>query len=315
MGCSTRASRTRRQECCVADVANALQKGGDADASRQPKALARQLPATLVIGGILVAIVVGVALISYVWTPHDPGKLNIRSRLAPPGTEGFPLGTDRLGRDMFTQIMVGARNSLYVSIVATLFALVIGTALGLLTAAANARLQSIMTRVIDVGVAIPGILVALVIATALEPGNTASIIAIIIWFIPLAARVTLGPSKQVLALDFVEAAFAYGRGKVFVLINHVLPNISSILIVQASVMFASGILAEAALSFIGIGAQPPTASWGRILKEAQPMIDVAPSLMVFPGIAIMITVLGFNLMGDGLRSFLDPRQSIGQGSL
>jgi len=297
----------------MAEVANALPKSGDTGASRPAKAFVRRLPATLVIGGVLVAIIVGVALISLFWTPQDPGKLNVRSRLAPPGTPGFPLGTDKLGRDVFTQIMVGARNSLYVSIAATSFALVIGTALGLFTAAASPRLQSILTRIIDIGVAIPGILVALVIATALEPGNTASIIAIIIWFIPVAARVTLGPSKQVLALDFVEAAFAYGRGKIFVLINHVLPNISPILIVQASVMFASGILAEAALSFIGIGAQPPTASWGRILKEAQPMIDVAPSLMVFPGLAIMIAVLGFNLLGDGLRSFLDPRQSMGQG--
>lgn len=284
------------------------------EAAARPRRTARRLPTTLVIGGALVALVVGVALLSFVWTPHDPGQLNIRTRLAPPGTEGFPLGTDRLGRDMLTQIMVGARNSLYVSIVATLIALLVGMAIGLWTAAAGPRWQSIMTRFVDVGVAIPGILVALVIATALEPGNTASIIAIIIWFIPLAARVTIGPAKQVLALDFVEAAQAYGRGRAFILVNHVLPNISSILIVQASVMFASGILAEAALSFLGIGAQPPTASWGRILKEAQPMIDTAPFLMVFPGAAIMIAVLGFNLLGDGLRSYLDPRQMLGQAS-
>ncbi|MBM3521398.1 MAG: ABC transporter permease [Alphaproteobacteria bacterium] len=275
---------------------------------------ARRIPPALVIGGVLVALVVGVALLSFFWTPQDPARLNVRSRLAPPGTPGFPLGTDRLGRDMLTQIMVGARNSLYVSIVATVFALCVGTVLGLLTAAAGPRTQSVLARAVDVGVAIPGILVALVIATALEPGNTASIIAIVIWFIPLAARVTIGPAKQVLALDFVEAALAYGRGNAFVMTRHVLPNIGSILIVQASVMFASGILAEAALSFLGIGAQPPTASWGRILKEAQPMIDVAPSLMLFPGLAILLAVLGFNLLGDGLRSYLDPRQIAVQGS-
>jgi peptide/nickel transport system permease protein len=282
--------------------------GTDNEESYAPQRSSRRLPATLIIGGILVVLVVGVALLSFVWTPWDPAKLNIRSRLAPPGTPGFLLGTDRLGRDMLTQIMVGARNSLYVSIVSTVFALVVGTVLGLFTAASSNRWQSVLTRAIDVGVAIPGILVALVLATAIGPGNTASIVAIIIWFIPVAARVVIGPAKQVLALDFVEAAFAYGRSKTFVLASHVLPNISSILIVQASVMFASGILAEAGLSFIGIGAQPPTASWGRILKEAQPMIDVAPTLMVFPGVAIMIAVLGFNLLGDGLRSFLDPRQ-------
>jgi peptide/nickel transport system permease protein len=248
-----------------------------------------------------------------VWTPYDQAKLNVRARLVPPGTEGYFLGTDKLGRDVVTQLMAGARNSLYVSIVATVIALTLGTALGLLAAAARPRWQSIITRAVDIGVAIPGVLVALVIATALEPGNTASIVAIIIWFIPVAARVTIGPAKQILALDFVEAAQAYGRGRAFIMINHVLPNISSILIVQASVMFASGILAEAALSFIGIGAQPPTASWGRLLKDAQPLIDVAPSLMVFPGAAIMIAVLGFNLLGDGLRSYFDPRQTVGAG--
>jgi peptide/nickel transport system permease protein len=209
---------------------------------------------------------------------------------------------------MLTQIIVGARTSLYVSIVATLVALVVGTAIGLATAAASGARQSVMSRAVDVGVAIPGILIALVIATALEPGNTASIIAIVIWFIPIAARVTIGPARQILALDYVEAAYAYGRSRTYVLFRHVLPNISPILIVQASIMFASGILAEAALSFLGIGAQPPTASWGRLLKEAQPMIDVAPGLMVFPGAAIMVAVLGFNILGDGLRAWLDPRQ-------
>lgn len=299
----------------MADAANLVSSSAHDDGGEvghRPKDLRRRLPAALIIGAVLVAIVVGVAIISFFWTPYDPAKLHIRARLAPPGTEGFPLGTDRLGRDMFTQIMVGAQTSLYVSIVASILALVLGTMLGLLTAASTGRVQSILTRFVDIGVAIPGILVALVLATALEPGNTASIVAIVTWFVPVAARVTIGPAKQVLALDFVEAAFAYGRSKTFVMVNHVLPNISSILIVQASVMFASGILAEAALSFIGIGAQPPTASWGRILKEAQPMIDVAPSLMVFPGLAIMIAVLGFNLLGDGLRAYLDPRQ-IAQG--
>lgn len=268
----------------------------------------RPVPAALIVGGVLVALVVGTALLSYVWTPHDPARINVRARLSPPGTPGHILGTDRVGRDMLSQIMVGARTSLYVSIVSTLVALVAGTALGLAAAAARGAVQSAMTRAVDVGVAIPGILVALVIATALEPGNTASIIAITVWLIPLAARVTIGPARQILALDYVEAAYAYGRSKAYVLVHHVLPNVSSILIVQASMMFAAGILVETALSFLGIGAQPPTASWGRLLREAQPMIDVAPGLMLFPGLAIMIAVLGFNILGDGLRSWLDPRQ-------
>lgn len=269
----------------------------------------RPIPTSLVVGGILVGLVVATALLSYFWTPHDPGRINVRQRLAPLGTPGHLLGTDRVGRDMLSQIMAGARTSLYVAVVSTLVALMLGTALGLATAAARGAVQSVMTRAVDVGVAIPGILIALVIATALEPGNTASIIAIVFWFVPVAARVTIGPSRQILALDYVEAAYAYGRSRAYVLVRHVLPNISSILIVQASVMFASAILVEASLSFLGIGAQPPTSSWGRLLREAQPMIDVAPGLMVFPGLAIMIAVLGFNILGDGLRSWLDPRQT------
>lgn len=274
----------------------------------------RRWPTALVIGTILVGLVVGVALVSFAWTPYDPGKLNVRARLLPPGSEGYWLGTDKLGRDMFTQIMVGARNSLYVSVVSTTIALIVGTGLGLFAAAARPFVQNLVVRLVDIGIAIPGLLVALVLATAIQPGNTASIIAITIWFTPLAARIAFGPAKQTLALDYVEAAFAYGRSRTFVLLNHVLPNISSVVIVQASVMFAVGILAEASLSFIGIGAQPPTASWGRLLKEAQPMIDVAPALMIFPGFAIMVAVLGFNLLGDGLRSYFDPRQSKSKGN-
>jgi peptide/nickel transport system permease protein len=287
-------------------MAEAIVPGAAESFAEAPR---RPWPPALTIGLCLVGLVIGVALLSFFWTPQDPNRLNVRARLMPAGTDGYPLGTDKLGRDVLTQIIVGARNSLYVSIVATFVALVTGAAIGLATAAASPRWRSAVTRIVDVGVAIPGLLVALVIATALEPGNTASIAAIISWFIPLAARVTIGPARQVLALDFVEAAFAYGRGRLFVLLAHVLPNIGPTLIVQASVMFAVGILAEAALSFIGIGAQPPTASWGRLLKEAQPLIDVAPSLMVYPGLAIMIAVLGFNLLGDGLRSYLDPKQT------
>ena len=172
----------------------------------------RQLPTSLLLGLALVGLVLATALLTYLWTPYDPGKLNVRARLAPPGTEGYLLGTDKLGRDMVTQIMVGARNSLYVSIVATLVALTLGTTLGLFAAAARPRWQSIITRAVDIGVAIPGVLVALVIATALEPGNTASIVAIIIWFIPVAARVTIGPAKQILALDFIRRRRPMGAG-------------------------------------------------------------------------------------------------------
>lgn len=268
-----------------------------------------QLPTTLIVGGTLVGFLVCVALLSFVWTPYDPITLNVRDRYLPIGSEGYLLGTDKFGRDVLTQIIMGARNSLFVSIVSTSVSLIIGTLLGLYVAAAGSRMRNIVSRAVDVGVAIPGILVAMVLATAIGPGNTAAIIAIIFWFIPVSARVVIGPAVQVLSQDYIEAAFGYGRKKWFVLFNHVLPNISSIIIVQASVMFAAAILIEASLSFLGVGAQPPIASWGRTLKEAQPLMEIAPSLMIVPGLAIVIAVLGFNLLGDGLRALLDPQQT------
>lgn len=269
----------------------------------------REIPASLWIGGALVGVMVAVALLSFVWTPYDPVKIDVRNRYLPIGSEGYILGTDKLGRDVLTQIIMGARNSLFVSIVSTLISLLIGTLLGLYVAAAGPQLQNIASRSVDVGVAIPGILVAMVLATAIGPGNAAAITAIILWFIPVSARVVIGPARQVLSQDFIEAAFGYGRKKWFVLFNHVLPNISSIIIVQASVMFAAAILIEASLSFLGVGAQPPIASWGRTLKEAQPLMEIAPSLMVAPGLSIVIAVLGFNLLGDGLRALYDPQQA------
>lgn len=267
------------------------------------------LPASLLIGGALVGFLACVALLSFVWTPYDPIEIDVRNRYLPIGSDAHVLGTDKFGRDVLTQIIMGARNSLFVSVVSTLISLVIGTLLGLYVAAAGPRLQNIVTRGVDVGVAIPGILVAMVLATAIGPGNAAAITAIIIWFIPVSARVVIGPAIQVLSQDYIEAAFGYGRTKLFVLFNHVLPNISSIIIVQASVMFAAAILIEASLSFLGVGAQPPIASWGRTLKEAQPLMEIAPSLMVVPGLAIVIAVLGFNLLGDGLRALYDPQQT------
>ena len=269
----------------------------------------REIPASLWIGGALVGVMVAVALLSFVWTPYDPVKIDVRNRYLPIGSEGYILGTDKLGRDVLTQIIMGARNSLFVSIVSTLISLLIGTLLGLYVAAAGPQLQNIVSRSVDVGVAIPGILVAMVLATAIGPGNAAAITAIILWFIPVSARVVIGPARQVLSQDFIEAAFGYGRKKWFVLFNHVLPNISSIIIVQASVMFAAAILIEASLSFLGVGAQPPIVSWGRTLKEAQPLMEIAPSLMVAPGLSIVIAVLGFNLLGDGLRALYDPQQA------
>ena len=273
----------------------------------------RRLPLPLVLGSLLVGSFLFIALLSFVWTPHDPTKLVVADRLSPPFSPGYLLGTDKFGRDVVSQLMVGARNSLYVSLLSTTVAIITGGLLGLLTAGASHRWRNILSRLIDVGVALPGILIALVLATSTGPGNQAAIIAITFWFIPIVARVTIGPARQILTLDYVEAAFAYGRSKWFVLLQHVTPNIGPLLIVLGSVMFAAAILIEAALAFLGVGAQPPTASWGRLLQESQPLLDAAPTLMFFPGVAIVLTVLGFNLLGDGLRTILDPQQASRSG--
>jgi peptide/nickel transport system permease protein len=267
------------------------------------------LPIQLYIGGALVLAFVAVALLSFVWTPYPPNELHMTNRLAPPGTPGFPLGTDRAGRDVVTELMLGARNSLYVSVVSTIVALITGAVIGLAIAGARSSVQGPLTRFVDAGLALPGILTALVLAAKFGPGNTTATVAIIIWQIPVAARVTIGPARQVLALDFVEAAYAYGRRRPYVLVRHVLPNVGPLLIVLGSVMFAAAILIEAALAFLGVGVQPPTSSWGRFLSESQSLLDAAPYLMFFPGGAIVLTALGFNLLGDGLRTVLDPQQA------
>lgn len=269
----------------------------------------RALPITLYLGGTLISLFVFVVLVSFIWTPYPANKLNLTNRMAPPGTPGFLLGTDRAGRDVITELMLGARNSLYVSVVSTVVAMFVGTLIGLSVAGSNKMLQRPLTRLVDTGLALPGILTAMVIAAKLGAGNTTATIAIIAWQIPVAARVTIGPARQILALDYVEAAYSYGRKKPYVIRHHVLPNISPLLIVLGSVMFAAAILIEAALAFLGVGVQPPTSSWGRFLNETQSLLEAAPYLMFFPGIAIVLTTLGFNLLGDGLRTALDPQQS------
>lgn len=269
----------------------------------------RKLPLTLYLGGTLVSLFVFVAMVSFVWTPYPANKLNLTNRLAPPGTPGFLFGTDRAGRDVVTELMLGARNSLYVSVVSTIIAMFLGGLIGLSIAGSRQTLQGPFTRFVDVGLALPGILTALVLAAKLGPGNTTATLAIITWQVPVAARVTIGPARQILALDYVEAAYGYGRTKAYVLRRHVLPNISPLLIVLGSVMFAAAILIEAALAFLSVGVQPPTSSWGRFLNETQGLLEAAPYLMFFPGLAIVLTALGFNLLGDGLRTVLDPQQA------
>lgn len=265
----------------------------------------RDLPSPLLAGAAILMTLIMVAVISMVWTPHDPAAINVGKRLASPGTSGYLLGTDRLGRDVASQIMAGSRNSLQVSILSTIGALVGGVTLGLIAAGARRGVQEVLNRIIDVGIVLPAILVGLVLATVLGIGQTTVIVAIIAGFVPPTARVVVGPARQILARGYIEAAFAYGRTRRFVLFRHVLPNLTSLIIVHAAITFAGALMAEAALSFLGLGAQPPTQSWGRLLQESQAVVGDAPSLVLFPGLAITFAVLGFMLIGNGLHSLLD----------
>lgn len=259
------------------------------------------------IGAGIVLAVVATALLSFVWTPFDAERVSSSEALLGVGENGHLLGTDQFGRDLFSQIMVGSRTALYVGILAVGIAIVVGIPIGALAAARRGWVEDVVMRFSDVIFAFPPVLLAILLVAAVSPGTGAAMVAIGIAYVPIVARVTRGAALSVFQLDFVAAARTYGRSTPYIFVRHVLPNIASVLIVQMTVLFALAILAEAALSFLGIGTQPPTPSWGRSLRDAQTFLQISPRLAVWPGLAIALTVLGFNLMGDGLRDALDPR--------
>jgi peptide/nickel transport system permease protein len=261
---------------------------------------------SFVIGASIALLVAFAALLSFVWTPYDVTKLVIADRLKMPGGE-FWLGTDHFGRDIFSMIMVGARNSLAVALVAVGIGMAIGVPLGALAAARGGWLDDVVMRGNDLIFAFPSILSAVMITAVFGPGAINAIIAIGIFNIPVFARLTRGAALSLWTRDYVLAAQVCGKTKTRITIEHILPNISNLLIVQGTIQFSLGILAEAGLSYVGLGAQPPMPSWGRMLFEAQTMMSIAPHMAIIPGIAIILTVLGLNLMGDGMRDALDPK--------
>ncbi|MBW3589368.1 MAG: ABC transporter permease [Actinobacteria bacterium] len=261
---------------------------------------------TLFLGAFLVLLIIVVALVSFVWTPHDPTLVSLQNRLAGPGSS-FLLGTDQYGRDLVSQMMVGSRTTLFVGIIAVAIAMCIGVPVGAVAAVRRGWLDEVIMRLADVVFAFPAVLMAILLAAGFGGGTVTAMTAIGISYVPVFARVTRGASLQILEREFVLAARAYAVGPVRNFVRHVLPNISHVLIVQATIAFALAILAEAALSYLGLGTQPPTPSWGRMLREAQTYISIAPRLAIWPGLAIAVSVLGFSLLGDGLRDALDPK--------
>lgn len=260
----------------------------------------------LVVGGFLVGLVVLTALVSFAWTPHDPLLVDASVRLSGFGGE-YLFGTDKLGRDVASQLMVGARTTLYVGIVAVGVAAVIGTPLGILAGMSRNWLGELVMRVNDLVLAFPALLLAIMFGAVYGASTLTAMIAIGIATVPSFARIARSGTLQVMGTEYVLAARAAGRSRGWIAVRHVLPNISGLVLVQSSVSFAIAVLAEAALSFLGFGTRPPTPSWGRMLQESQELLAVEPRLALVPGAAIAIAVLGFNLLGDGLRDRFDPK--------
>lgn len=266
----------------------------------------KRLPANLLIGAFLVGLVVATAALSLLWTPYDHTLLDIRNKFAPASAEHW-LGTDQLGRDVLSQLMAAARNSVAVALTAVFIGGTIGVALGLLASAIGGIVEELVMRIADISFAFPALLFAIMLAAVFGPSLSVAIIAIAFINIPVFARVARASANQIWTREYVFAARAAGMGRFAITRDHILPNIAAPVIVQATIEFAIAILAEAALSYLGLGAQPPSPSWGRMLSEAQTLMYLAPQLAIYPGLCIVVAVLGFSLMGDGLRDVTDPR--------
>ena len=261
----------------------------------------------LILGGFLSGLFILAAILSFFWTPFDYTAMNIPEKFQRPNGLHW-LGTDHFGRDILSMIMVGARTSIAVALIAVSIGIAIGVPLGLTAAARKGSwLDEIIMRGNDLVFAFPSLVIAILITAVFGPGAVNAIIAIGIFNIPVFARITRGAALSLWEREFIMAARVAGKSAARISREHILPNVTNLLIVQGTIQFSLAILAEAGLSYIGLGAQPPVPSWGRMLADAQTLVAIAPHLAMIPGIAIILTVLGLNLMGDGLRDLLDPR--------
>jgi peptide/nickel transport system permease protein len=266
----------------------------------------RRLPWFFWLGLALVGLLLAVALLSLLWTPFPVGQVRVVARLRPPGGANW-LGTDHFGRDVLSLLMVGARNSLAVAAAAVGLGAVLGVPLGLAAAALGRWGDELVARLGDLVFAFPAVLSAILLTAVLGAGAVNVVLALGLFNAAVLARVTRGAALAVWRREFVRAALALGRGPLSVTLVHVLPNVLGVVVVQTTVLFAVAIVNEAALSYLGLGVQPPSPSWGKMLGDAQTHLFTAPLQAVFPGLAIALSVLGLTLLGDGLRDWLDPR--------
>lgn len=258
------------------------------------------------VGLAIIAFLLVIAIIGPAITPHDPFVQDMSNTLAKPGA-GHLMGTDQLGRDIFSRIIVGTRISLRVGVSAVAIAVTIGTILGALAGYRGGRLDTVIMRFMDVLLSVPSILLAITFMAAFGKGIDKAIIAIGLVSIPEYARIVRGSILSIKENDYVQAARVIGNNDRRIIFRHILPNVLSSIIVRATLGISTAVLDTAALGFLGLGVQPPLAEWGDMLGRSRSLIFTAPYTLVFPGLAITLTVLAFNLFGDGLRDALDPR--------
>src|SRR6188508_2756018 len=254
----------------------------------------------MVTGLLLIAALAGLI------APYDPIANNVRAALQPPSSYYY-FGTDRFGRDIFSRVVHGSRLSLFVAIVSVSASAIVGVALGLVGGYYRGWVDNLIGRIMDVFFSFPGLLLAIGVAAMLGPGLNNAVIAIAVVYAPVFGRVVRGPVLVERGKEYVEAARVIGASSPRVVLKHIFPNVLSPLTIQATVTMSQAILLEASLSFLGLGTQPPFPSWGTMLYEGREFLETAPWWSIFPGLAIMVTVLAFNLLGDGIRDVLDPR--------
>lgn len=285
----------------VIDPQADMHSGGNGGVDKK----SRNFPPSLVAGVIMVGMTLLMGVVSFFWTPFPIDSVGDGDRLSGP-TSQFWIGTDRLGRDLFTQLMTGAQSAIIVAIAAVVIAGILGVLIGILAASTTRWMDIALVNLVDLLIAFPTLLLAMLIVTVRGASLTSAILAIGISGSAIIARITRINASRVLREDYVTAAIASGTNWFGIIGRHVIPNILPMLLVQLMILAGTAILAEASLSYLGLGAPPPAPSWGRMLKEAQATIGVQPIAAIVPGVAIAWTVLGLNLLGDGLRERLDP---------
>lgn len=275
--------------------------------ARRPRVPAAFRSSKGMIGAVLVLSIFAIALLAPVFIPEDwATKMDMRARLSPP-TLAHPLGTDQLGRDLMFRVLLGAQTSIYIATAAVFLSIVIGLPLGLISGYVGRTTDNVLMRLVDTLLSFPALLLALTISAVLGPNLQNTIIAIGVAFTPFLARIIRGETLRVAQMPYVEAARTAGNSDLRLIVHHILPNIMPAVIVQSTISLAFAILAEAGLSFLGLGTQPPDASWGLMIQASRDYLDRAPWTALVPGAAVAITVLGLNMFGDALRDALDPR--------